>query len=384
MKKLITLFFLCAFIIHVNAGTTVTGSIHSGGLVRTYRLYIPSIYNPNNPACPLILNLHGYTSNASDQQLYTNFMPIADTANFLMVYPQGTVDNTNTTFWNAGVNNGLVDDVGFLSNLIDTLKTNYNIDLNRVYSTGFSNGGFMSHVLACALNNKIAAIASVSGTFFTYQFPYHPGKGVPVMQIHGTADPTVPYNGETNVVSVDSTVAFWVNNNNCNTTPIFNAVPNTSTTDLCTAEHYVYTNGTNNSTVEFFKIIGGEHSWPGAINIGVVTNEDFKASSEIWRFFNQHTLSQTTEIIENLSQTNLTLYPNPANGSFALELTLSKEENTNLNVLNSFGQLVFTENHSFVSGNNKVTIDLTNKPKGIYFVKVNTASTVLTKTVVVE
>jgi polyhydroxybutyrate depolymerase len=384
MKKLITLLFFSSFILNATAGTTVTGSIQAGGLTRTYRLYIPSIYNVNNPACPLIINLHGYTSNASDQQSYTNFMPIADTANFLMVYPQGTLDNTNTTFWNAGVNNGLVDDIGFLSNLIDTLAAHYTIDLNRVYSTGLSNGGFMSHVLACKLNNKIAAVAAVAGTFFTYQFPYSPGKAVPVMHIHGTNDPTVPYAGQSTMVSAENTVNFWVTNNNCNTTPIYTAVPNSNTTDQSTAEHYVYANGTNNSTVEFFKIIGGAHSWPGAINIGVVTNEDINASKEIWRFFSQHTLSPAAGINENSAQNNLALYPNPTNGNFTLTLTVKQTENMELNVLNSFGQSVFTTIHQFVPGDNNLTIDLTNKPKGIYFVQVKTGSTVFTKHVVVE
>ncbi len=143
-------------------------------------------------------------------------------------------------------------------------------------------------------------------------------------------------------------------------------------------------NGTNNSTVEFFKIVGGAHSWPGAINIGVVTNEDINASKEIWRFFSQHTLSPAAGINENSFQNNLVLYPNPANGNFTLVLTVVQAENMEINVLNSFGQLVSTDKYQFVSGTNKLAIDLTNKPKGIYFVQVKTSSSVLTKHVVVE
>lgn len=384
MKKLFTLLFLCAFIIHVNAGTTVTGSIHSGGLVRTYRLYIPSIYNANNPACPLIINMHGYTSNANDQQLYTNFMPIADTANFLMVYPQGTLDNTNTTFWNAGVNNGLVDDVGFLSNLIDTLQANYNINPNRVYSTGFSNGGFMSHVLACALNNKVAAIAAVSGTFFTYQYPFSPGKAVPVMHIHGTNDPTVPYTGQSNMVSADNTVNFWVNNNTCNATPVFTAMQNTNTTDMSTAEHYVYTGGNNGSTVELFKIVGGAHSWPGAFNIGVVTNEDINASKEIWRFFSQHSLNATTGITD-LKQTQAVLiYPNPSKGIFTIKLPFQQNEDAVLRVFNSIGQLVLTDTRAIDTSNTKWTIDLSNANKGVYYIQVKTLLGIVSKRLIIE
>jgi polyhydroxybutyrate depolymerase len=384
MKRIFTLFYLCTLAVSLYAGTTVTGSIQSGGLTRTYRLYVPSIYNANNPACPLIINMHGYTSNASDQQLYTNFMPIADTANFLMVYPQGTLDNTNTTFWNAGVNNGLVDDISFLSDLIDTLKANYNINPNRVYSTGFSNGGFMSHVLACALNNKIAAIAAVSGTFFTYQFPYNPGKAVPVMHIHGTNDPTVPYNGQTSMLSAEEAVNFWVTNNNCNSTPAFTAVANSNTTDLSTAEHYVYTNGDNGSTVEFFKIIGGAHSWPGAFNIGVVTNEDINASKEIWRFFSQYTLNNISGIANHSLTNNSALYPNPTKGIFTIELPLLHNENADLKILNDFGQAVLSATYNTCSGNNKFNIDLSNQAKGVYTVQIKTISGITTERVVVN
>jgi len=83
-----------------------------------------------------------------------------------MVYPNGTKDGSNQPFWNAGISSGLVNDIAFLSALIDSLDLTYNINLNRVYSTGMSNGGFMSHTLACELSNRITAIASVTGSVF--------------------------------------------------------------------------------------------------------------------------------------------------------------------------------------------------------------------------
>lgn len=368
-KKIIILFSLIAITTLANAGTTITGSIMSGGISRSYRLYIPSIYNASNPPCPLIINMHGYTSNASQQQSYTNFMPIADTANFLMVYPQGTLDNNGITFWNAGVNNGLVDDLGFLSNLIDTLSTQYNINPNRVYSTGFSMGGFMSHVLACALNNKIAAIASVSGTFFTYQFPYTPNKTVPIMHIHGTADGTVPYAQGGNMIGVDNTINFWVNNNNCNTTPVFTSVPNTSTTDNSTAEHYLYTNNGNTTPVEFYKIIGGEHTWPGAINFGSTTNQDVKASKEIWRFFNQHPMIATAINEQHtIDDNDIVLYPNPASDKITFDFKTQKYNTANVIVFDNVGKQVLTQ--SMLNYQKAVTIDMANMPAGIYYVQV--------------
>ena len=164
--KLLIVFALFGYVL--SAQVTVVDSIFSGGMYRNYRIYIPSIYT-GTAARPLIINMHGYTSNALQQQFYSNFEPIADTANFLMVYPNGTFTGT-VQFWNAGISSAGVNDISFLSNLIDSLKAQYNIDLNRVYSTGMSNGGFMSHTLACELSNRITAIASVTGSIFITQY----------------------------------------------------------------------------------------------------------------------------------------------------------------------------------------------------------------------
>ena len=137
MKKTLLSLILISTLFAVKAQTTVIDSIYVGGQYRSYRLYVPAIYT-GATARPLILNLHGYTSNAQQQQLYSNFMPIADTANFLMVYPNGTY-SSGQRFWNAGLSSALVNDIAFLSALIDSLDLTYNINLNRVYSTGLSN-----------------------------------------------------------------------------------------------------------------------------------------------------------------------------------------------------------------------------------------------------
>ena len=312
VKKILAFYLLICFSV-AYAQTTVVDSIFTGGIYRTYRLYVPAIYNGSS-ARPLILNMHGYTSNALAQQAYSNFMPIADTANFLMVYPQGTTYNSQP-FWNAGISSTLVDDISFLSDLIDSLSLQYNINSNRIYATGMSNGGFMSHTLACELSNRIAAIASVTGSIFTTQFGSncHPTRPVPVLQISGTSDGTVPYAGNTTMQPIDSVVKYWVNYNNCNSTPSFSNVPNTNTTDGCTAEHYRYLNGNSGSSVELYKIIGGGHTWPGSPYTTGVTNRDMNASKEIWRFFNKYSLNTLTTI-EYLSaeRSKFLVYPNPS------------------------------------------------------------------------
>jgi polyhydroxybutyrate depolymerase len=342
------LFFLFILSVRITtAQSTINGSIHSGGVIRTYMLYVPASYSPSKPA-PLVFNFHGYSSNNSQQIAYGEFRPIADTAGFLEVLPMGLVTGGNAGFSNFGSVASASVDIDFTSNLIDTLKTLYNINLNRVYSTGMSNGGFMSYDLACFLSTRFAAIASVSGSMVAAHFTAcNPGRPVPVMEIHGTTDPTVSYNGTGGILAstdIDTLVKYWVNHDHCNPVPVFTAVPNVNTADNCTAEHYVYNNGNSASTVEFFKIIGGGHAWPGSIypTSNGNTNEDFNASAEIWRFFNRYSLNTLTGIEALPSeQLSFNLYPNPSSGIFTL--TTEKYPNASFRILNTLGETVLEE-----------------------------------------
>lgn len=367
MKKTLLSLILILTLFSAKAQTTFIDSIFVGGQYRSYRLYVPAIYTGAS-ARPLILNLHGYTSNAQQQQLYSNFMPIADTANFLMVFPNGTF-SSGQRFWNAGLSSALVNDIAFLSALIDSLDLTYNINLNRVYSTGMSNGGYMSHTLACELSNRITAIASVTGSIFNTQYGSncHPMRPLPVMQIHGTNDPTVPYIGSSTSMPIDSVVKYWVTKNNCNPVATFSNVPNTSSTDGCTAEHYRYLNGTSGSSVELYKIIGGTHTWPGFPFGGLGTNLDINASKEIWRFFNKYSLSALTTVDENEQLKNiLKVYPNPV--SSVLNINLENESSVSIIISDVLGKIVLAE----ASQTNSISV--ANLTSGIYFLSVKTQS----------
>ena len=303
------------------AQNTVTGTLVSGGLTREYILYVPAIYT-GNVAVPLIFNLHGYGSNNLEQLFYGDFRPIADTANFLMVLPNGTLDDQNRRFWNTFLGNATVDDVAFIRDLLDTLQANYNIDANRVYSTGMSNGGFMSYSLACDLNDRITAIASVTGTMIQSKLnACNPARPVPVMEIHGTSDNVVPYNGQagSTFVGIPALMSAWAGFNQCNPNPVITQVPNTNTNDGCTAERQLYFGGDWGSTVEHFKIVGGGHTWPGAaFNVGV-TNQDISASKEIWRFFQQYNLNQFTATTQVPFTPEWSVYPNPVTDYLTLQ-----------------------------------------------------------------
>jgi polyhydroxybutyrate depolymerase len=345
------------------AQTTVEGSFVWDGIERTYRLYIPAIYDPA-AAVPLLFNLHGYGSNNLEQEVYGDFRPIADTAGFIIVHPNGAVDFTGNRSWNTfGFTS--VDDVGFLSALIDTISSSYNIDPERIYSTGMSNGGFMSYDLACFLSDRIAAVASVTGSMILSRFdicdPQHP---MPVMQIHGTADATVPYNGNLLFAHIDTLVNYWVNFNNCNPIPEIIEVPDIDPDDGCTAEQHIFNDGENGSSVELFKVLGGGHSWPGApVNLNV-TNMDFSASEEIWRFVSQFTLDgMFTSTQDRLAQSkDFVAFPNPSDGLF----TLSFMDNLpkTIMVTNTFGQVI--EQHESTNKNLQVNL----LQKGIHLITV--------------
>jgi len=301
MKKIIILIFISLFSFESNA-QVITGSLMHDGMQRDYVAYIPLNYSNANPV-PLVLNFHGFTSNGSAALTVSNFQPIADTANFIVVCPTGSpLPFVNINHWNVGgfTNTSSADDVSFTAALIDTLEADYNIDLTRVYATGFSNGGFFSHKLAFELSDRIAAIASVSGTFtpqmMMNRLPTHP---TPVLQIHGTLDPTVPYYGTIlngGMASVDTVINYWINYNNCDTIATVTALPDISTNDGSTVEHYVYGNGDEGVTVELLKITGGLHDWPGSSG-----NMDISASREIWKFLSRHT--KTIAGLNNLEDT---------------------------------------------------------------------------------
>lgn len=282
MRRILFLLFLPVFAF---SQQTINGSISHGGLQRDYILYVPAMYNAGNPT-PLVFNFHGYTSNANDQMWYGDFRSIADTAGFIIAHPMGTLDNSGITHWNVGWGGSTVDDIGFTTALIDSLSADYNIEQDRIYSTGMSNGGYFSYHLACNLSTKIAAIASVTGTMsqFTYNNcnPQHP---TPVMEIHGTADAVVDYSSIPNVMD------YWVTYNQCDTQSVFTPIPNINTLDGCTAEHFVWQNGLNGVEVEHFKIIGGGHTWAGTAFPSTGTNLDIDASVEIWRFFSRYDIN---------------------------------------------------------------------------------------------
>jgi polyhydroxybutyrate depolymerase len=357
--------FLMLFFTNLFAQKTLDKTISHGGLTRQYRLYIPANYN-GSKSVPLLFNFHGFTSNNQQQEFYGDFRPLSNKEGFIICLPQGTVGGpTNQTFFNVGFFPSPVDDLGFTNMLIDSISTAYKIDSKQIYSCGMSNGGFMSYHLACN-SSRFAAVASVTGSFTgSMAKTCNPVRPTPIMEIHGTADATVPYNGMTGALtflSIDSVLNYWVKFNKCNPVATIVDVPNTNTTDNATAKHFVWTGGKNGVTVEHFKVEGGAHTWPGAIPIGV-TCQDFKAVDEIWRFFKQHPLTVGTDDI--LTENSFKIYPNPTSNQLTIET--DEQGDYQIQIIDLQGSII---QKSTIIGVQKI-LDVTNLSNGIYILRLS-------------
>ncbi|MBI4931240.1 MAG: T9SS type A sorting domain-containing protein [Bacteroidetes bacterium] len=369
MKK----YFLFISLLFSLKSFTQTYSFTYQSIVRDYIVHLPAGYNASNKY-PLVINMHGYTSTASQQQTYSQMNVVADTGKFIVVYPDG-VNNA----WNAGFGtNPTIDDVGFLSTMIDTMEKNFSIDSTKIYSCGLSNGGFMSFRLACELQNRIAAIAPVSGLMSDSTRLFCQNNcPVPLIYFHGTADAVVNYNGALGYASVDSTIKIWVGKDGCPQTPVITNIPDINSTDGCTVTKYVYSPGQNSSEVIFFKIINGGHTWPGAFPVPSLgnTNQDIKASGEIWNFFRNHSLQCGVNAVNESVVLNnqVAVYPNPTSRVFNLSMSQFEDlKMKDIEIYNVYGEKIYSAVNFQINQSSNFQIDLNEKPSGIYFLKAET------------
>ena len=258
-------------------------TILHNGIPREYILYVPEIYSDNVPV-PLLINFHGGGGTATGQMYVADMRPIADTANFILVYPQGLeLDNGASTHWNSMLvsdsNKSSVDDFGFIDALIGDLLLTYNIDSTRLYATGFSNGADMSFTLGCYLQNKIAAVAPVSGLMLN-----NPNSNcslsIPtgVMIVHGTSDSSRPIGGmEGYYASINETIEFWASQNGM----LLNPSITNYTSDGLTIELRSYPDQENTIYIEYYKVINGDHIW---LDIGI---NGMSTNQVIWNFLSR-------------------------------------------------------------------------------------------------
>lgn len=338
-----------------------TATVPVGGTMREYRYHLPPGFSPGNPA-PLIINMHGYGSTAAQQEFYSGMNAVADTAGFVVCYPEGLNNAWNVGF--TGAYHAGVDDVGFISALIDVMEFQYFVDPTRIYVCGMSNGGFMSYRLACELSGRIAAFASVTGCMTdSIDFYCTPNRPIPAFHIHGTADQTVPFNGVPGFhYSAPNSIQHWVTENNC-TTPVLDTFPNTVLADSSYVTAQYWPACDQGSEVLFYKIENGGHTWPGAISIPGLgnTNQDINASREIWEFFLNFDNPNPVISISPSLNANIpaTVAPNPSNGIIRIEWPDHTAK----------GQMFGTDGRILREFDMESTCVLESIPTGMYFIQ---------------
>ncbi len=238
---------------------------------RSYLVYVPPSYDANRPT-PVVLCYHGAATNGAITIALTGLNKKADEAGFIVVYPDGTSRNGFLFTWNAGgmpsqVEESKRDDVKFTALVLDDLATVVHTDSCRDLATGSSNGGMMCHRLGVELSDRIAAIAPVAGTL-SLEKP-KPVRPMPVLQIHGTTDTLVPWEGlnpaafpqSSGFRGVDETLQFWIQHDACESTPREEQLPNKAD-DGTTVTRFTYSGGKQGSEVVLIKIHNGGHTWP--------------------------------------------------------------------------------------------------------------------------
>lgn len=275
------------------------------GLKRAYTYYQPSTLK-TGVKVPLILVLHGGSGTGAGMQKLTfdRFNQLADRDGALILYPEGIGRN-----WNDGrpiddeAHGKDLDDVGFLSSLIDRFISQYGADPKRVYVTGISNGAMMSCRLACELSDKLAAAAPVAGSMPTNLparcAPKHP---VSMLFINGDKDPLVPFNGGSvhffrhkrgEVIAVRQAVSDWAALDGCKDAPVTQTLPVKDPKDPTRVDRIAYPAAKDGSEVFLFVIHGGGHTWPGGKRyagewaVGKVCRQ-LDATDLIWDFFQRH------------------------------------------------------------------------------------------------
>lgn len=282
----------------------VDTSLSSGGGQYPIRVFLPPDYGAE--LLPVVITWHGLGSNGQEQAVLTDYERVARDEGFVVVHPTGLASGVSGSArgWElAQLDVEDRDDVAMASDLIDLLGDEFCIDLDRVYSTGMSNGGFFTARLVCELSDRIAAAVSVAG--ISHHDGCAPDRPVPYMAYHGTEDGVVPFaGGESSLespesppeldgffdqVMFDEFTEFAVD---------FGCEPTAGVTEISVeVVRYDFTGCTDGVPMVFHEVVGGGHTWPGspwgplmAEFVGLTT-DDVSATEDGWAFMSQHSLA---------------------------------------------------------------------------------------------
>ncbi len=272
-------------------------SIRVGNLARAYF----SERSGQGAPQPLIIALHGSGSSGSQLARATGLTEIAEAAGYMVAYPNGTGLTIDARTWNSGGCCGYaqihkVDDVAFILTLIDKLASDGLADRSRVYLVGLSNGGMLAYRLAAEAPELFKGVAVVSAVLDVP--PETVKTGVPVLHIHGSDDPFIPFLGGIGAkeasqvprLSVAKTIDAWVKANGADPKPSVSDIPDVAG-DGTTVRQYTYHSKNDPQVVVLYEVKGGGHNWPGGTTPmpnGGKASQNLDASRAIVEFFNRH------------------------------------------------------------------------------------------------
>jgi len=272
-------------------------TLSSGGQIRKFILRVPKGYD-GTKAVPVVMVLHGWTGSADSAELYTRMADKAEKEGFVAVFPDG-LGNPGFQGWNVGwINltgvNPPPDDMSFLSDVLDKVEKEINVDRSREFVVGHSNGAFMANLLGANLGRRLAAIASMAGTIGlnpTKEIP-DPVAPISVLLLHGKADRMVGYDINAQALlkpigAVDS-AKFWAKADGCGLAPTSTkSADGKVVTDL-------YTGGKNGTEVELVSVEGAPHDWWGGLTRNSegapvdVPTYGAPVADLVWDFFRTH------------------------------------------------------------------------------------------------
>lgn len=264
------------------------------GEARVYLLYVPDSLDLTQPA-PLMISLHGFTSNMVEQKSWDELDQLAEREGFIAVWGQGTGFPRRWVAGAVGLFGDSPKDLHYISALIDDVGAQLCLDEARVYAVGFSNGGGMAHRLACQLSERIAAVGTQAGAY-NDSLECAPQRGVPVIAIHGLLDPVVRYEGQDNgafggiTPSIPVWAQAWAERNQCTDTSE-TSDSNTGVTTLS------YSACEDDAEVRLVSVADGGHTWFGG-DLAVQAPESVvgghsnavQSSALMWAFLSQYRL----------------------------------------------------------------------------------------------
>ena len=328
---------------------------------RQYLVRTPENYE----SLPVMFYLHGLGDNITRLDNEFHFQQIADNYGWMVVIPQALNEGYGT-MWNAGLTASTTNDSGFLMALLDSLAVQYPVNQDSIFFTGFSMGGFMSHRMAIEHGDRINAAAPVSGLITTYMANHTAVAPVRILDIHGTSDPVVGYDGGSEYfgyqlgLSVENILNYWINANGCTNEPIIDTLPDTQNDGLKFVE-YIYP-GTKE--LRHLKVIGGDHSWYRNAN-----QHDIDYMEYIHDFF---TGKLSYDNVDDPTTGSLEVYPNPTKGPIKIELSTP----STIEIIDNQGKTIIHKDYDA----GVAILNLQGIPSGVYFIKMDG----VTKKIVLE